>query len=112
MKINYKGYTLIPEFNRYMDNDRTAILLKVDSTGEMFGDATVNIPDAFIPNDDYVVVKAYGFSEGLDDALIAAGLIEADVLTYARSGYITTPVYRLTDTAIEMRDAQYKEMGF
>lgn len=97
-------------FDQYQDNGRTALLL-IDPRDDSWIDATVNIPEAFIPNSDYAVIKDYGYSVGMADALISAGIIEPEPVTFARSGFITAPVHRFTDKVLEIRDSQYAKTG-
>lgn len=73
--VKHKGENLAAVFNKYQNNDRTAILLVDAETGELWTVATVNVPEENI-SDDEVIIKDWSENEGITDALIDAGIIE------------------------------------
>lgn len=99
------------QFDTYEDNGRTALMLIIqdgEDAGQMLA-ATVNIPDAYIPNGAMAAIKDYDYNAGMVDSLINAGIIEAEPVTFAQSGFIIAPVHYFTEDAIALRDKQFNE---
>lgn len=82
---------LIPSFGRY-GNGRLAITFEDYNTGEPFGTATINMPDAHL-NDGEFFIKTWSENEQLAEALIKQGWIKStgrDVV----SGYVTVTAFK------------------
>jgi hypothetical protein len=78
---------------KYQDNGRTALQLRVKKTGEPMGTATVNIANVSLAPDE-VLIKDYSENEGMLDALIAAKVVERTGRK-ATSGFTAVDVCRL-----------------
>lgn len=92
---------------RYQDTKNLALEIFDSETGEPLCTATINPPDS---NDKtgrkslklgpgQIAVKNYGENEGMVEALKAAGIIEGKPVRLVSSGYISIPVYNLTERA-------------
>jgi len=77
--ITLFGFTCVPIFRRYTDNDRIAILLRTPQ-GEPVATATVNQPD-FNLEPNQVLIKDYAENEGILAALVNTGVIEDTGMT-------------------------------
>lgn len=89
------------QFGRYRNGASVSISLICvdgDPPGEPWMDATVNVPEV-ATEERLVAVKNYSEYEGMVDVLIENGYIEAEVVKWARCGFVEIPVYRLTDAA-------------
>lgn len=74
--------------------------------GERLYVATVNLPDAPLAP-ECIFVKAYSENEGMDDFLIANGIIEPQPLDKVASGHVVIRSYRLTaDVLAKLAAAQ------
>ena len=93
--ITIYGFSCVPMFRRYADNDRIAILLRTPE-GEPVATATVNQPD-FNLEPDQVLIKDYAENQGVLDALVNAGIIEDTGMT-APVGYAAANICRLLIT--------------
>lgn len=102
MKVQFKEWNCDVRFLRY-NNNRIAIqLTQYDEKGgydEPIATATINLPDVHIP-DGQVIVKSYSENEGMEQALLDAGIISKEV-GKAATGYVTAPIYTLTSEALE-----------
>ncbi len=87
-----------PQVRRY-SNGRLAILLFAftddNSFIEPWATATVNMPDAEIPETE-TCIKDYAENDGLAALLGKAKIIEPEVKQYLRSGFVEIPVHTLT----------------
>lgn len=73
-KVTFQDTVCVLTFDRYNNNNRTAITLYEEETGEPFMHATVNLPADL--NDDEVFIKNYSENEGIAEALTEAGIIK------------------------------------
>lgn len=88
---------LIPA--RY-SNNRLAITLDDPLTGERWGVATVNIPDAVLMKDE-IILKDWSENEGMVNFFIENGLVE-DTGRLVPTGHVLANVVRMTDKLKEM----------
>jgi hypothetical protein len=102
MKMQFKEWNCDVSFSYYQNNNRTAIILTDHNTHEPIAVATVNIPEAPL-EDDQVIIKDYSENEGMKDALILAGIIKEEMVSEIQTGFVTCPVYELTELAKEIR---------
>ena len=72
--ITIYGFSCVPVFRRYADNDRIAIVLRTPE-GEPVATATINQP-GFNLEPDQVLIKDYAENQGILNALVNAGIIE------------------------------------
>lgn len=99
--INYDGYTLTLEAARYSDNGALALVLVVESTGELYNSVTVNIPGTLMFDPEYdVILDTNNNSAELLQLVIDTGLVEEDNYTQNRSGFCVYPVHSLTEKGI------------
>jgi hypothetical protein len=89
-KIRWAGKSCAADFPRY-NNGRIGIILL--HKGEDWAVASVNLV-AERMEDDEVAIKDYSENEGMLDALIAAGVVQAPH-RFADSGYVRIPICRL-----------------
>jgi len=94
--IDYHGETCDIIFSHYVENDNVAIALRTKE-GFPFATATVNLIN--LPGHQ-VAIKNWSENEGMDEALIEAGIIKKDRLDETQSGFVVAPVYELTEEAI------------
>lgn len=95
-KIYYDNLELSVSFEKYLNNNRKAIILydyNSDLPGEIYTKATLNLPYVNL-NDDEVVIKNYSENVGLDDALIENNLTE-DTGKTVEINYITVPIHKI-----------------
>lgn len=78
-------------------NGRTAIQLMHDEEGPI-AIATVNIPDAELAADE-VIIKDYSENEGMAE-FIEENNIGKPTGRFVKSGYVTCPVFKLTEGII------------
>ena len=95
MLVNFKGWKCETSFACY-SNFNTAIELIQVSNGDPIAKATTN-PGVNIPGGE-VAVKSYSENEGMLEALIEAGVVEAPHRV-AESGYVLIPICKLTPQA-------------
>lgn len=82
-KVKFYGFNCNLEIERYRNNNRIALTLSDDTTGEPVATCTVNLPEADLP-EGYVFIKNYSENapSGEDDmltALIKAKIIEPPI---------------------------------
>lgn len=85
-------YQVQLQFAKY-SNDRIAILLVEEGTGEDIATATVNVPEANVP-EGYVGIKDYSENEGMLQFLVDNGIVEPPA-RYIPSGWVSIPVCKL-----------------
>ena len=78
------------------NNGRLALELIEVGTEEPIAVATVNLPEAQIGTDE-VIIKDYSENTGMQQMLIAAGVIQPEELQRIPTGFVTCPVHKLTD---------------
>ncbi|WP_157273752.1 hypothetical protein [Thiobacillus denitrificans] len=98
MKVRFAGADCVASFDRYTSTMNVAIQLFDAVDGVPVCTATVNVDPL---EDGMCAVKNWSENDGMEEALISAGIIESEVCDYQRSGYISAPVYRLTEAARE-----------
>lgn len=94
LKFKWNQFTCIPSIDSYSNNQRKAIQLIDPEDGSNIAVATVNIPEATIA-DDEVIIKNYSENEGIEEALIEAGIIDAPIVKTVQTGYVTCNVHKL-----------------
>lgn len=67
--------------------------LSIVSGGETLCVASVNLPDAIIP-DGYIAIKDYSENEGVLKSLQANGIVNG-VWGYIRSGFVAIPIVKI-----------------
>ncbi len=97
IEVKFKRWTCrIVEYG--YNNGRIALELEDIKTGETVLCATVNIPEVEIP-EKHVIIKNYSENEGIEEILIAAGVIDAKPEMYVESiqggSNVEFPVYKL-----------------
>lgn len=103
MKVEFLGYTCNVVFGKY-GNERTAIILEDAEEGDSVAYATANVPTRKVGEDE-VIIKDYSENEGIYQALIDAGVIEATD-DHVQLEYVDMPIGRLTKEALESMDSQ------
>lgn len=99
MKVKFKDCDCRAVFSIY-SNGNTSIQLVEDGgifNGMPVATASVNMGVALMP--ELVAIKSYSDNNGIDNALIDAGII-APELIYAHPAYANFSVYRLSDSAL------------
>lgn len=94
MKINYNNKTLEVQIERYVFTDATG-LVAFNEDGEVYGHITVNTG---IPMLEYWITIDTNNYPNIDNALMEAGIIDDELITYACSGFCSYPVYAFTET--------------
>ena len=89
-RVKWAGKSCEVDYPRY-SNGRTAIVLT--HRGEDWATASVNVVAVGMEPDE-VGIKDYSENEGMLDALIAAGVVQAPH-RFADSGYVRIPICRL-----------------
>ena len=108
--ITYDGETLILEAARYGDNGALALVLVVESTGELYNSVTVNIPGTIMFDPEYdVILDTNNNPAELLQLVIDTGLVEEDNYTQNRSGFCVYPVHSLTEKGITWVKEQLDE---
>ena len=102
LKTKYLDEDAEVAFAKYPYSQKVAIRLNslrswAAPLGEPLAVASVNIEGPLEPRE--IAIKDYSEGEGMLAALIAAGIVEDTGVALA-SGYVSTPIARLTDTAL------------
>jgi len=101
MNVTFKEWNCKTVLGEY-PNGRIAILLvDVDNGDDAIATATVNLPDFSDLRENEIIVKDYSENEGMAKALCDAGIVESMIRTYASSGFITTPVMKMSKKFME-----------
>jgi len=95
-KVKFKQWNCILEFGQYKENDRIAISLVEEETGEDVATVTINL-DKVSLSDNEVIIKDYSENEGVYEALVKAEIISR-AKRYIHSGFISAPVCDLLIT--------------
>jgi hypothetical protein len=90
--VKYKEWDCKVNVNKYIDNDRVAISLVDAEDGCPIADATVNIPDAVI-GDNQICIPEHKY-QGMIDALEKAGIAYYEGDSVAQ-GYVNFPIMTL-----------------
>jgi hypothetical protein len=83
--VRFKEWTCKMNFAQY-GNGRTAIELVDAETHEPIARATVNLPDAYL-EDDEIFIKDWSENEGMVAALVRAGVV-SESIGYEPSGFV------------------------
>lgn len=110
-KLHGEVIRVVPKFAKYITNKHTSLQFLDAENGLPYVDATVNIPEANVPDNDYIVVKDYGENKGIADELIRHGFIQSIPTGYVNSRYVSVPMYKLTQKAILIRDKHFNDLG-
>jgi len=98
MKVEFNNEELEVVFEKYADNDRTAIQL-VNEDGMLYATATVNLPDIEL-EEDVVAIKNYSENKGMLKALMEAEIIDG-IVGQVPQGYVLIPLCRLSEKVLE-----------
>ena len=74
-------------------NDRPALFLHHQTTGELLALVTVNMPLEKL-DDDEIIIKGHGDNDGVIKALTSVGVV-SQPHRHIRSGYVEFPVCKL-----------------
>lgn len=108
--ITHNGETLTLEAARYSDNGSLALVLVVESTGELYNSITVNIPGTLMFDPEYdVILDTNNNPAELLQLVIDTGLVEDSNYTQNRSGFCVYPVHSLTEKGIAWVKEQLDE---
>lgn len=103
IKAAFNNYLCEVVFANYADNENTAIqLIGVEDTsyqGELIATASVNTSDKLGSGE--VAIKTWSENEGIDIALVNAGVIKPALKYIIPTGFVAAGVYELTDEAIQ-----------
>lgn len=86
-------------WDRYVTTGNIALLLRDARTGELAMRCTLNPSDRVRIADPYVALKVYSENEGIEEALIKAGIIEPPQVGEVIGRACVAPIYKLTDSA-------------
>lgn len=92
MKVNYNNKTLKIDVELYLTG--TTGIIAYDEDGEVYGQLTTNTVVPML--EEWITVDTNNYPS-VDKALIEAGIIEQEPITYVHSGFCSYPVYSLTD---------------
>lgn len=92
MRVKFAGYVCDVVFDSYSNNKNTAISLLDALSGEPVIMASVNLTK-LPPNQ--VAIKNYSEGEGIEAALIEAGIIGNEPILMIPSGFVNIPVYEI-----------------
>lgn len=98
MRFMYHGEMCTVEFGKYIVNGNTSITLFTEN-GQPMTVATINLGSL---RQNLVAIKNYSENEGIEEVLIANGVIKDGVIYRVESGYVQAPVYELTDESLEI----------
>lgn len=77
MKVQFKKWKCIVKISKYVDNNRPAITLIGEESGEPIAVASVNLHDVPIPEDGkHTFIKTWSENEGILQALVDAKIVE------------------------------------
>ena len=111
MIIQHKEYKCKVHFQKYQNNNNTAILLygapETDYEHELITIATVN-GDITLPK-NIVGIKTWSENEGIVQSLVDGNVIKPFLLGGEPTGYVVIEHYKLTEEALKQMDKQQKE---
>jgi len=93
MNIMFGKYACRLVFSKYMNNDRTAIILEDLSDLSIVATATVNIPEYNLDPDE-VIIKDYSENEGMLECLML-NIVVSKPLRWVKTGFVKCPVCKL-----------------
>lgn len=91
--VQFKNWICNVHVTRYMDNNRTALVLHSVETEEPIATATVNIPEATLAEDE-VFIKNWSENKGILEALVKEGII-AEPHGFHSTGHVKADLCRL-----------------
>lgn len=94
--VEFRGEQCRVLFRKYDSNDRIAIQLTIDGTGEPMATATSNLAEEEIVHSKQTFIKDYSENSGILEVLIAAGIVK-DTGVKKRSGFCE---YTLVDVLV------------
>jgi hypothetical protein len=86
-------------WDRYVTTGNVAMVLRDADSGELAMMCTLNPGDSVRIADPYVALKVYSENEGIEGALINAGIIEPPLVGEVIGRDCVAPIYKLTDAA-------------
>lgn len=89
------------------DNGNHAVQIFDKATGEPLLKASVN-PYIEVGKDE-LAVKNWSENEGAEEALLKAGIITGDPISFVRSGHVMIPIYKLGALALQAIADQKKK---
>lgn len=96
IKVKFREWNCIAVFHKYQNNDRTAIEIVEEETGESVAMASVNLSDLELaPNT--IAIKNYSENGGMVKALLEAGII-GKCVDLVISGHVSIGIYELLKT--------------
>lgn len=102
MRVKFKEWDCILEGDYYLNNNRKAIqLFSGDELHEPVATATVNIPEAFLEEDE-VFIKDYSENEGMKDCLVYGRVIIDNPIRVVQSGFEKISAYQLTRKGMKL----------
>jgi len=96
--LKHGPWNLILFATRYRQNDRIAIVAQT-SEGEPYATISTNISHANLEEDEFCV-QTWNLSDELLNALLELDLFEKVENKTAESGFVTAPIWRVTDTSL------------
>jgi hypothetical protein len=96
--LKHGPWNLILFATRYHQNDRIAIVAQT-SEGEPYATISVNIPHANLEEDEFCV-QDWNQPDKFLNALLRLDTFEKVEGKTAGSGFVTAPVWRITDTSL------------
>lgn len=90
-RVVFMGMSCEVRFSKYVDNDRTAIVL-YNNDGSLMTKATVNLDIPMEP--DEVAIRDYSENEGMLNVLVAAGIV-SEPIRREQSGFVMIPICKL-----------------
>lgn len=97
-KVKFKQWNCIVVKSKYMDNDRIALVLKEEETGEPLATASVNVVDYYFTKENgehQTFIKNYSENEGILEALVEAGIVEDTNIEWPLSQWVKANLVRV-----------------
>ena len=103
--VEFAGYKCHAAVNKFVGGALAIQLYDIEDNSPV-ARATFN-PEEPVPK-GHVAVKVWSENEGMDKALIDAGIIEENPVTYVRLPYGNkAPIHKLTDEVIQLMKENY-----
>lgn len=103
MIIQHKGYECMVRFDKYFNNNNTAILLfgapGTEYEHELITNATVN--GELKLEENIVGIKTWSENQGIVKSLVDGNVIKPELVGIEPTGFVVIEHYRLTDEALE-----------
>lgn len=97
-KVRFKRWNCVVTKSKYMDNDRIALVLTEEETGEPVATASVNVVDYKMSDttvEDYTFIKNYAENEGMLQALIEAGIVQDTKIEWPLSQWVSANLVKV-----------------